>query len=230
MNESPRIQDGDAIRGRKPPIQIVGGENGRRPLLAELIEERGQTIGRHRIEPGVGLVEQQQRRSMQDRACDGEPLMHSPRKAPHRRVGSCQKIGATHCLFDHRIDVGETVQARVESEVLSHREIRIEKTGVRDEADAASNLFVGGGVLGSAVDQPTLGGFHQGRGKVEKSCFSGAIPAEEGQHLAGGDAQVEPEYGGEATEALGDPSSLERGAQCWLSRARRACSSRFSFL
>ncbi len=62
---------------------------------------------------------------------------------------------------------------------------------------------------------------------MKEGCFSGAVSSEEDQYFSCRYSQVEIDQRREASEALGDTSSLERRAQCLPPFGRRAWSSRF---
>ena len=72
---------GDAVDG----FQIVGGNEDDASVAAEIGQPAAQRRRRRVVEPGEGLVEQDQSRLVQQRALEREPLAHPPRE-PSRRI------------------------------------------------------------------------------------------------------------------------------------------------
>ena len=75
--EAAVVQDGGAVGDAEALLDAVGGDDGAAAGLAVAVEEAIE--GRHRrlVQAGFGLVEQQQRRTVQDRAGEGGALLHA---------------------------------------------------------------------------------------------------------------------------------------------------------
>jgi hypothetical protein len=94
------------------------------------------------VEVGVGLVEQQQLRAVQDAAADCQPLAHPGRKLGNPLVGAALHPDRCEQLGDPRLGrlAGDPVQLGVEAQVLASRQVAIQQRLVAEVADPPAQL------------------------------------------------------------------------------------------
>jgi hypothetical protein len=89
LHEPPRIEDADALAHLRDHRQVVADEEDAR---AELLAERGDEVEHlgldRRVEPGRGLVEDEQRRVLGEGHRDDDALLHA--------AGELVRIAAHH--------------------------------------------------------------------------------------------------------------------------------------
>jgi hypothetical protein len=84
-------------------------------LLHQLVQHAAPLL----VQPGVGFIKQQNPWVAQQRPCDGQPLFHSTRKAPHRnRARVCQPDSA-HEFAQVSFAVAGFIQQGIEAQILT---------------------------------------------------------------------------------------------------------------
>ena len=67
-------------------VEVLGREQHRRAVVDELADEAPDVVARLRVEPGRGLVEDQQARAADEARAEVEPAAHATRVAAHDPV------------------------------------------------------------------------------------------------------------------------------------------------
>ena len=187
------VHDGHPVAQLVGLFHVVGGQEDRLALAVEALEDLPQGEAALGVEPGRGLVEEQDRRPMQDGAGDHEPLSHAARQ----RVDGClpplrqlehveQEVGGGPGFLARHAE-----EATVVEEVLPHVQGAVQRVLLRHHADhLLRQRRVGDDVdprhVGLAARRDHPGGEHPGRGRLARS-----VRAEEPEDLAGPDGQVE---------------------------------------
>ena len=140
---------------------------------------------------------------------DGQALVHAAREASDGRIHAAAEVGPFQSFRDHRIAVLQTVEACVELQVLSYREVGIEIAGMGNEADVASHFHRMIGSGSTFIKKFAGARLHQGGGDVEERGFPGAVTAEEKQDLAGGQTKIDLSEGRETAKTLGQLTSFK---------------------
>ena len=110
-----------------------------RHQLANVVENIGAGLY---VEPDGRLVEQQQARPMQERACDFQPPHLAAREVAHLAAGALSKTQARQHLVatNARFAPRDAVQGSVIKQVLHDGEIEVERTGLEHHAQQTQRL------------------------------------------------------------------------------------------
>ena len=73
---------------RDAKFNVVGGEHDGTPLRCPLAEQVAKHLSRVLVQPGLGLVQQQDVGLMQDGAGDGRPTLHPVRQRADAVIGA----------------------------------------------------------------------------------------------------------------------------------------------
>src|SRR5690349_12033275 len=155
----------------------------------QIRERRAQPLLPRAIEPGGGLVEQQQLRPGQQRAGDGQALAHAAGKIAHQIAaarGETRRVKRGAGAVFGRV---EPVETREENQVLLGSEIVVEQGAVRDKPNVA---LYSGAVFAARTERRSelhaSGGRpdQQGRG-FEQGGLARAIRADQSHAFTGRD-------------------------------------------
>ena len=137
--------------------------------------------------------------------------MREPRSASSRAASSCMRLQVEHA---------EAARLAAEEEVARDIEIVAERQVLVDHLDA------GGARIprrregrAPAVDQDLAAvGLLRAGEDLHQRRFAGAVVAEDAEHFAGMDGEVDGTEGGDGAVGLRDPANLDpRGPPVWLS-------------
>ncbi len=203
-------------------VQVVGGHDHRDPLPRHRVDQPPEPPAGDRVHPAGRLVEEHEFRPVQHRAGEGEPLLEAAGKGTGQQVFLPFEPGhrdrGRRALRGHLSR--EAVHAAEEPQVLSHREIVVEAEPLRHVADPPLHPLR---VL-SDVDPEHRGDACAGRQQPhehpDRGGFSGAIAAEEAEHLPCLHVERETVHGGERAETPREPTNFERTGHRYLPAAR----------
>ncbi len=159
-----------------------------------LVEEEQRRLGRQRPRQLETLALGQGQRPRRDMLARGEPDARHDVARPRERVrrpGVPRQGADADVLEDGHAREGPDDLERPRQAELADRVRRKSDDGPAAEADVA-------GVRREKA-----------REEIEDGGLAGAVGADEAQHLALGDRQVEPGHGVDASEALGQPPCLQ---------------------
>ena len=188
------VEDADPVRERFRLVEVVRAEQDRRVVrLPDLADEVLDLELRARVEPGRGLVEEQEDRLRQERAGERDLLLHAPRQVLHGLVAACGR--EADALEDLRDPVtgladGEPVEPGRIGQVLGRRHLLEERGLDRDAVDEPAHRAGVGQVVpeercGSAVVQ------EQRREQPDQRRLARAVLAENGDALAAGHLEAD---------------------------------------
>ena len=190
----------------------------RRPAAPrrELAVEQRRSFG---VERGERLVEQQQRRLVQEDAAEREPLEHPARERAGALVARVPQVEALEQHPDPLAPLGHAVEPAVEIEVLQRGQLAVDERLVREEAERRA--------VGVDVEL-TRGRQHEPGDQTQERRLSGAVRPGDEHEAAGLDVEVEPFEDALRAVALGEAacpdhhaSSLESGDGDGPDRAAR---------
>ena len=134
------------------------------------VEERCAVL----VEGGVGLVEHEQLRVVEERAAEGEPLRHAARVRADALAAHVPQPEALEQHPDALAPLGNAVEAPEEVEVLERRELAVEDRLVADVADAPAverDLERAARRRGEADEQPQQGRLPRAvRARDDEAC------------------------------------------------------------
>ncbi len=167
-------------------VGVVGDDDAGAPGAgADQPARQLATLG---VEVGVGLVEQQQLRLVQDAAADRQPLAHPGRELGDPLVGAALHPDGAEQLLDPRLGLGAPAipcRRAVEAQVLAAAEVAVEQRLVAEVADPAAQLP--GLVRQRAAEHRDLAaaGAQQRREDPQQRRLAGAVGPEHDQRVAG---------------------------------------------
>src|SRR5207244_1699474 len=152
------------------------------------------------VHAGRGLVEEQDARLRDERAGERELLLHAAAQAagqPSREWGEVEHL---EVVASAGLDLRGRYPAELShvAEVLGHAQIRVEAEALREVPDHVA------GIPGGAPEEPGVAG--GGREHAAEDLEGGGLPravrADEPEHLADGDLEVDPANGLDRAVAL----------------------------
>ena len=129
-----------------------------------------------------------------------------------QRVGDGVEVEAVEQLVDPRVRArsrGQVEQARVQLEVLPHRQLGVEREGLRHEADALARARCRRRPPAGRTAGLAFGGGQQPGQHLHRRGLAAAVGAEEAEDLAALDAEAHVIDGGEVAEPLGQAVRLD---------------------
>ena len=165
------------------------------------------------------LVEEQDRRVVDERAGDLGALAHALRVRPDRAIGRLGQVDRGDRPGGGRVRVGDALQSRVEARELETGQVRVDGLALGDEPDVAVHL--GSAPGGRALDEDAAGRRCEEAGhQVQERRLAGAVRAEQAGH-----ARAEPERdvvdGHDVPVPARDVVELERRGRARRGRGRR---------
>src|SRR5439155_17348627 len=136
------------------------------PVAAELRELRIEQLGALRVERGVGLVEHEQRRVVQQDAAEREPLRQAARVRGNAVAASLPQAVPLEQHADALAPLRHAVQPSVELQVLERTELAVDERFMAEIAD----LRATGGDA-----QLTLGRDGEARTDAQQRRLAGAV-------------------------------------------------------
>ena len=192
-HDQPVVDDGEAIGERVRLLEVVGGQEDRRPLLAEGPDLVPHACPRLRVEAGGRLVEEQHGRPMDDAEADVEPAAHAARVRPGRAVGGGRQLEDLEHLVRpaHGGRLVHAVEPALEDELATTGLGGIGGSALRHVADPTADLLrllekvdAGDGRLPTRRDE-------EGREHPQRGRLAGAVGSEEAEDLPGSDVEVD---------------------------------------
>ena len=186
--ESPVAHDGHTRDQAVRQIEIVRRQDDERAGGGEPSQALGHERDGAIVEPGERLVEQDDPRSMQQRAFEREPLAHAAREPGHFVAAALRQARRFERLRDDG-DRLDAVQPREELQVLARRQLGIEMELVSEQADAAADLGTRLACQPVAVADDAAGRRHQRGQHADDGGLAGAVGTEQPQNVAGVDGE-----------------------------------------
>ncbi len=205
-------------------VHEVGRDEDGHPLLAREHEELlPEAVSGDRIDPGGRLVEDQELGRMDHRHRERQTLAHAERQRLGASVDHACEVEALGKLRNARGNIlrGQSIDPRMQIEVLAHAELAIEREGLGHETQAPAQRRVLR--IHRPVEDPRLalgdrqetGQHPHGRG------LAAAVGAEEAEDLALADRETDPIDRCEVAEAPGQALGTDGGRHVTVRGSRR---------
>ena len=184
-------------------------------MVPEIEHQLVQPRRIHRVEPGAGLVQEQQGRVQRQRAGQRGALAHAARQRRRRQVeGAVQphqgQLEPSAALALGGIQRGEQLQRQHQVAAQAHR--APERAGLEHHAEAAPPCGLLGGAAGVqilAIDQHAASGWLlQAHQVAQQRALAAAAGAHDDQHLAGPHVEIQPLLHRAATGLDGEAAHL----------------------
>ena len=169
----------------------------------KFFQQNFQLHARFGIQAGGRLVEDQQRRIVNDGAADSQALFHSAREAVDQVVALGFQVHQAddfvhargNCGRIHFVGAGEVV------EIFPNLQVVVEREKIREVADVALRFF-GLELNVNSLHRDAPGGGHlQAANHFQRGGFAGAVGADQAEEFAVGDVEVQA-VGGDQFPAL----------------------------
>jgi hypothetical protein len=198
----------------------VAREQHRPALLGLPADERAHLHCAVRVEAARRLVEDQQRRILEQGGGDTEPLPHAGGVAVHLVPGPFEQPHLVEYPPDARR--AYTCIAGEGPQVVAAGQVRVEGGRLHQRADSGER-FGGAGRL-AEQGRAARSGPHQPQQHAQRRRLAGAVGPEEADHLAPLDGQVQPVDGDVVAVALREAGGLDHGGHGASWRFRRSSS------
>ncbi len=195
-----------AVDVRLDAGQHMGAKDDPGALAAQAVEQLVELDGGQRVEAHRRFVEQQQARFAEQRLGQAEALAHALRvgfQAPPGCMAEADLFQQARGFGRrHALEAGEVAQG------FRAAELRVEGHVLRQVAELAARLQAPRIV--AEDPHAAFAGGQQAEDQLDGGGLAGAVVAEQAEHLAGLQAQVEPAQGGEGAVAQGRAVDLDQ--------------------
>ena len=166
-----------------------------------------------RVEPGGGLVEQQQLRLAQQRRGDAEPLPHAVRVPADAILGAVAQLDHLEHLLDARARVA-AVEIGEQPQVLPAREVRVEPRPLDEAGDAVERSRADVERVAAEEASVSLGRPDQSEQHAQRRRLPRAVRPEVAEDVAALDRQVDVVDRDDLAVALDETARFDRLLRC----------------
>ena len=207
--------DADAVADALHLLQLVRREEDGDALAgAQLLDDAEQPDDAGGVESERGVVQDDEAGPLEQHVGEAEALPHAARVLRDGLVGRVLKLDRIEQLGDagFRLAAGYPVELGGEAEVLRAGHVAVEAHGLGKVADLPLHCErVARGVVTADADGP-CSGLSEAEHHEDAGALAGAVGAEEAEHLAFVDGEVDLVHRGERAVALGEPAGLYQRA------------------
>src|SRR5262249_19474998 len=192
-------------------VHVMGGHHERHPLGRELEKQVPQLAPRDGVDPGGGLVEEQDAGLVHQGGGEGQPLL----PAPGELGGQPVPVGIEAGEADGPLPplpvplAAQAVGRREEVEVLEGGQVLVERELLGHVADPAPDLLAAPADVEAVDRRVPLGRREQPAEDPDERRLAGAVGAEQAVDLAAGHRQRHLVEGTEAPEIARDLAHLD---------------------
>ncbi len=122
VGEDAPVDHDQAVEPVRRAVEVVGRHQHRQPVGHEAAHEPQQRLLGRRVDPGGGLVEQQQERLLSDRAGDEDALLLPARELADVPAGQLAEVERLDRAVDRAPVVGRERPERPQARVAPHRD------------------------------------------------------------------------------------------------------------
>ena len=172
-----------------------------RASRADLLPQRAAALG---VEPGSGLVQEQDPRAVHQCQRQIQPAAHAAGVAAHLAVGGVSQAHALDQVVAAAaaLGLGQAVQRGLKAHVLARGEVVVQRGLLQRRSDVLAHLRAVLAHLVARHPRRARGGRQQGGEHVNRGGLPGAIGAEEAVDLARVHVEVHAVYGSRALLVL----------------------------
>ena len=198
------VDDHHPVAARLRLVELVGGEEQRRPVAAQLGQHLVDALAALGVHADRRLVQEHDARAVQHAAGDVEPPLHAPRERLDEVAGAPLQAGPAERPVDRLAQgsAGEPLQATEHLQVLARREHRVERHLLGHDPQGVPRprrLGRAATQLDGAAVEP-----HAPRDRPHERRLARPVGTEQGEQLAG------PELDRHAGQGDGLPERLLR--------------------
>ena len=216
-DDAAAVDDGDAVAQDPRFVHVVGGQQDAAARGPELLQHRPELPARLRVEPGRGLVEEQQLGVADERAPHGQPLPLPARQLadPRARLG-LEAQGRQH----RRRRTSPAVERPEQAQGLPHRQPLVELRLLQVDAQPlAQRVVVFAPPRPQHLDRPRVRRL-QTLEDLDGRRLAGPVGSQQAEALAAEHREVQMVDRGQRAVALHEPRATERRP---AGRGRRRC-------
>ena len=193
-------------------VQVVGGDQDRDARLGEVVDEAPELPARQRIDPAGRFVEEEDRRLVENRTPEREPLPPAAGEIAGQRGFAALEAGHLDDELPARLDpvAGQAVNASPEPDVLVDGQQLVEREPLRHVADPLFDALGVGRDIDAADERGARGGPQQAAQHPDRGGLARAIAAEEPEDLAARDVERQVVDGDELSESPAQSTHLDR--------------------
>ena len=192
--------------------QMAGEQHGH-ALVGEAADEQAHVAHARRVEPGRGLVEQQQLGITQERGGDPQPLAHAVRVTAHPVALAAGQLHRVQRLVDP-LGRAAAVVGGQHLQVLAGVEVGVEGRGLDEAGHPLERPHARHRVAPEEPHRP-LGRPDEPEHHPQRRRLARAVGPEVAVDVPGLHGQVDPAHGGELPVALDQPAHLDRRRGGW---------------
>jgi hypothetical protein len=208
----PVVDDRDVVGEPVGLVQVLGGEqdggSGGNAVLDHLPEAQ-PAAG---VEAGRGLVEEDHGRAGDERGGQVQAAAHASGVGLDRSVGGVQQVEALEEVRGSRLRLalGQVVEASDHDEVLGARQVLVDRRVLAGEADPRPQRSRVVDHVETGDPGATAVGREERGQDPDRRRLAGAIRAQQAEHGAGLDRQVDPAQRLDVLVGLTQPTGLDR--------------------
>src|SRR5207244_1404873 len=141
VDDCAAVDDDGARRASQTLIYIVSCEDHGFPRSDRTVEKLVQRFGCMRIEPRVRLIQQNQRRVVQECAGNTDALLQAPRESAHGISRALSKSDAVQYAEKPFAGIVHTVEPAEELQVFQCRKVAVNEGVVRQKSNLTPRFF-----------------------------------------------------------------------------------------
>ena len=167
-----------------------------------------------RVEARRRLVEEQQLGIVDERARDRQTPLHPARERLHLVAGALGELDEVEQLVDLRLQLAarEPEVAAVDEHVLAHRQLRVERVVLRNDAEPGSDAGAVRVWVETEDAQRPAADRRDAADHPHRRALAGAVRPEEAERLAAPDVEVDSVDRDEVAEPLHEAASVDHCA------------------
>ena len=190
-------------------LLVVGHvEEGQADLLLDRLQLELHLTAQLEVERSERLVEQQERRTVDDRPSEGDALLLAARELGRPPLREVVEFDEAERLVGLALRVVDPPALQPERHVVDDRHVREQGVALEDRVDRAF-VRTGVGDVASSDEDATLRRLLEPRHEAERRGLAATRRAEQGEEGSGRDREVEFLDRGEPGEALLDADQFE---------------------
>ncbi len=205
------VQHDDVVGQAVGLFEVLSGEHDRGAFAGKVAQDLPQLAATERIETGGGLVEEQHLGGRDDARGEVETATHAAAVGLHQPVGVFGQVQLLEQFAGSTLGdgLGQIVEAADHDEVGAGREQTVDRRLLGGDADAPAHLErVGDDVVAGDAGR-ALGREAEGGEDLDGRGLAGAVVAEQAEHRARGDVEVEVAEGPHVAVALAETLGVE---------------------
>jgi hypothetical protein len=200
--------DAAAVHEREPIakeglVHVMRRDQYADAAFREFVHEFPELSAGERIDPGRGLVQEQDFGLVQQRGRHGQCPLVTQRQARRARCGVADKIDSIERPVDPhpRPRLVEPVEPGLQGEVLAYRQIAIECEALRDVADMAARCARVANHVDSGNANFTARRWERSAQHADRRRLACAVGTQEAEHFAVAHGEIDSVDGNEITKA-----------------------------